>query len=346
MKKQLFFLLIFCLISACGKPVYTNFKLSEKRFVLCDSVDVSETFKDSENPVFIPVKDMRAREGTFYALESGSYLLYAFDTLGTKVHQGNDIFPYHLKTAGASNAVFDSGFCFFYSNKYKQLYTISYEGKTDSVALQGAKTYCKLLAYNALHKKFIGYNYTFLPVKVKKGKKDLESPRFKEKKILCVFFEDGRTKTLSRYPKHLNKHKITEEDYCAATENDKIYVKRIDNDLIEVYDIRGRKNYAFGAKTSAHYLTKNDVKKISKRVDYFANAHFFKEKGKNNFVICYLSTEKEQFDAIKLVWQNFDEKEYAEITVRDSYILPYTQNGKIYTFQPLNPQKIYVYELR
>jgi hypothetical protein len=279
-------------------------------------------------------------------MEFGTYFLYAFDTLGKKIYQGIDIFPYHLKSAGASNAVFDSGFCFFYSNKYKQLYKTSYEGNTDSVALQGAKKYCKLLAYNSLHKKFIGYNYTLLPAKVKKDKKDLESRRFKEKKILSVFFEDGRTKTISRYPKHLNKHKITEEDYYVTTENDKIYVKRIDNELIEVYDIRGRKNYAFGAKTSAHYLTKNDVNKISKRVDYFANAHFFKEKGKNNFVTCYLSTEKEQFDAINLVWQNFDEKEYAEIAVRESYVLPYTLNGKIYTFKSRYPQKIYVYELR
>ncbi len=344
MKNLPVFLLFYILLQAsCIAPKYTDFNLSDKKFVLADSFDVSKTFDEGNLPLFIPTGSYAA-ENKLIFLESGSYYMYAFDTLGKNLIAEKDIFPFHLKNHALQFA-FKHDSCFFYSNKNKHLYKLSFYGQYDSVPNPEHKNFKSLLWVNDKGD-MVFFDVTGLPAKKNKdGSFNYSSKMIKERKVLLSVQEDGKKRRFFVFPKFMNIAKVWNINYPLVTDGEITYVKRIDNHLIDVFNRKGRKLFSFGQNSQYyHYITKKEVKKLQKRKDLmFFPSIFAKEKGKNNFITVYPSFGKEQ--NVPVLYQNFDKKEYSEFIVKSMYVLPYTANGKIYVLQPRNPQKIYVYEL-
>ncbi len=335
-----------CCAFSCTTPKYNKFKLAEKKFVLADSFDISKSIDSGNSPLFIPTGYPHVAGSNFVLLEYGSYFVYSFDTLGNAALSGDNIIPYHLKNA-ANDFAFKQNTCFFYSNKDKFIYKISMsDGKYDSIPYSRQENILRIKAVSE-NDNFVFCDETyFAPQKNKDGSFNYESKRVKERKRLLLVRNDGFKKRFSVYPKFLNNRKVWNLNFGVIFDENKIYVKRVDNHLIDVYSLKARKLYSFGHNFKYYtYITKDSIKTSKKQKDLlFIPDVIAKEKGKSNFITVYPPLGKEQ--VVPVLYQNVEKLEYAELLVKSMYVLPYVQYGKIYTFQPRYPQKIYVYELR
>ena len=303
-----------------------------------DSINLSQHFSEE---LFMPTL-FGANQSYFCMMEFDTRKAYLFDYDGKMIYKEKKILPSFLKKHKVNLQMSDSSI-WAHAPFFNAIYKFNIQGNlTDSLKLK-KNDGDYLVTFDDDEKSFVLQNSKTISQKKKTHKKYKT-----HKKCLTIFdIAHKRTKKFYDFPKHFNHKKLYINPPLVIIEKELIYVKSQISPEIAVYSIKGKHLYSFGQKSSVYqYVEQQTLDKIKKFTPIFTASNFVKEQGKENFAVFYPTNYMTTDEKTHMIYQMFENKEFAEMTIEGVYPISYTKDDKIYFFKPTFPQALLIYQLK